>query len=330
MIKEIFNKSLAKYKSHWINSWVISIICGLFIGSLFLLGLISEFFIILFIPLVILPFLFSCILAHASLMAKDYLSAGSLFKGYSLFFRYPFFSSFGVLRSLLKAIIANILFGIVVTIICYSVYSQSPTFNQSMNELATLIARNEISVESMEAILTANDNELYNFVNLSNGISTLLAALVFIFSICFESITIYSRLGLKNTPLAHQIARASLKLNYKKYLKVFLLLNWPLFALIAFGMVIGCLVSIYGLHNYTACVYVGTAFGIGLSTLYLPFYFSNMESIFEYLSIDIASLSEEYVKDVFKKYGVDIEINKEVVDANPKETKNPPDEGNDN
>ena len=100
-------------------------------------------------------------------------------------------------------------------------------------------------------------------------------------------------------PLTHQIARASIRENRKKYYLVFVGMNWPLFAIIIAGMVGGCILSIMVFRNYGICGAVGLSMGIAVSSIFLPFYFSNMEAIFEYLTIDISGSTEQYLQKVF-------------------------------
>ncbi len=298
-LKEVRTNALSKYKAHKFNSWIISVICGLFLGALSLLGLISEALIIILIPFVILPFLFACILSHASLAEKDELTAGNLFGFYRLFFRPPFFNSFSAIRSFFKSLLVEIVLGFAATGIVYAIYSQSETFVVSLNQLIESISTMSITTEQYQALLDSNGGELGNFMDLTNAINFFIFAAAFILFILKEEITIYLRVIMKNVPLAHQISRESIKNNQKKFMGAFLGLNWPLFVILIAGMIGGTVLSIMVFHNYAICGAVGLAMGIGLSSLFLPFYFSNMEAIFEYLSIDISSSTSKYLQRVF-------------------------------
>lgn len=315
-IKEVRHNAFEKYKKHAVNSWVLAIICGLFIAALLLAGMLSEIFLIAIVPFIVLPFLFACIVSHFGLQARDELSGRGLFRFYGLYFQSPFLHSFGVLRSFFKAILIELVTSLIVSGVCYTIFANSPTFIDSINEFISLFRTNALTAENMQALLEANDGELSKFVNLTNGISFLIASLAFIVFISREAITIYTRLSLRNIPLANQIARATMRVNYKHFNMAFFALNWPLYVLIIVGMLIGMLISIYGLNNYVIASSIGLSTGVALSTLFLPFYFANQEAIFDYLSIDIQSLSEEYVKDVFMKYGVNIEVKEEKVEDN--------------
>ena len=312
-IKEIKNNAFEIYKKHKLNSWILSIICGLFIAALLLIGILSEIFYLLIIPLVVFPFFFSCFLCHLGLSRKDELTAGNLFKGYSLFFKYPYRSSFSAIRSFFKTLLVELAVSGAVLGICYAIYSQSETFSVTINEIIEQLANNTITNESLQALLDANDNEVGNYVNITNAITFLIGALAFIIFISRESITIYTRLNIKNVPLAHQIARAAIRVNYKQFNKAYFALNWPLFVIILVGMIGGCVLSIMVFDNYAICGAVGLAMGIGLSSFFLPFYFANMEAIFEYLAIDISGATQRYIERIF---GVPPESN------NPTETVN--------
>ncbi len=319
-IGELRKKALGKYKAHKLNSWIISIICGLFLGALTLLGLISEALIIILIPFVILPFFFAFILSHAALSERDELTAGNLFGFYRLFYRPPFYSSFSAIRSFLKSILVEMVLGFVSTGIIYAIYAQSESFIVTLNSIIESISDMSITTEQYQAALDANGGELGHFMDLTNAVTFLIFSASFIFFILKEEITIYIRVVAKNIPLAHQIARASIKSNAKKFNISFLGLNWPLFVIILAGMVGGCVLSILVFKNYSICGAVGLAMGISLSSVFLPFYFSNMETIFEELSIDISGASEEYIKRIFGEADTPKPTNEETVDGTKKDS----------
>ena len=75
--------------------------------------------------------------------------------------------------------------------------------------------------------------------------------------------------------------------------------------------------------NYAICGVVGLSIGLVLTVIFLPFYFANMETIFEQLSIDLASFSEEYIQKVFDKYGVNVDVQQEEVDGTKKDPDDP-------
>ena len=298
-LRDVRQNALSKYKAHKFNSWIISIICGLFLGALALLGLLSEALIILLIPFLILPFLFACVLSHASLAEKDELTASNLFGFYRLFYRPPFFNSFSAIRSFFKALLAEIVLGFVATGIIYAMFAQSASFVVSLNQIIESVSDMSITTEQYQAALDANGGELGHFMDLTNAVNFLIFALAFVFFILKEEITIYIRVITKNVPLAHQIARESIKANAKKFNLAFLGLNWPLFVILVAGMVGGCVLSILVFKNYSICGAVGLAMGVAVSSVFLPFYFSNMEAIFEYLSIDISGATQKYIERVF-------------------------------
>ena len=320
-VKEIRQNALNIYKKHQMNSWILSIICGLFIAALLLIGILSELFYLLIIPLVVFPFFFSCFVSHLGLAHKDELTARNLFRGYGLFFQNPYRSSFSAIKSFLKTLLVELAVSGAVLGICYAIYSQSDTFTVTINEIIEQLSNGALTNDSLQALLELNNNEVYNYVNITNAITFLIGALAFIVFITRESITIYTRLNTRNIPLAHQIARAAIKVNYKNFNKAYFALNWPLILILFFGMISGCLLSIFAFDNYAIAGVIGLVMGVALSSAYLPFFFANNEAIFEALSLDIDSIGEDYIKEVFKKYGVELEEVKkeEVVEGNKKD-----------
>lgn len=320
-VRDVRKVALSKYKAHRFNSWIISVICGLFLGALTLLGLVSEALIIILIPFLILPFLFSCAMCHAALGEKDELTASNLFGFYRLFYRPPFFSSFSAIRSFFKALLAEVALGFVATGIIYAVFNaRSETFILTLNQVIESISDMSITTEQYQAALDANGGELGHFMDLTNAVNFLIFAFAYIFFIFKEEVTIYIRVVMKNMPLAHRIARFAISENYRKYMKHFLALNWPLFLIILSGMVGGCFLSVMAFNNYAICGAVGLSMGIALSSAFLPFYFSNMEAIFEDLSIDISGASQKYVERIFGAEVVNTPNEKETVDGTKKDS----------
>ena len=121
-IKDLYVSALKKYKKHILNSWIISLICALFIGAVCLVAILSDALVLFLLPFVILPFFFACVMSHASLSERDELSIGNLFGFYRLFFRTPFVSSFSTIRSFVKAFAIYFVLGILSSSICCILY----------------------------------------------------------------------------------------------------------------------------------------------------------------------------------------------------------------
>lgn len=308
-IKDLYINALGKYKKHILNSWIISLICVLLIGSLALSAILSDALILVFVPILILPIFFACVMSHAALGERDELSFGNVFGFYRLFFKFPFFSSFSIIRSFLKSFAIYLVLGTVVSGICYTVYARSDTFVITINQIIEQLKDASITNEQFQAYLEANNNELENYLGLTNGISFLIFSFFFIFFVLREEITIFIRMQLRNVPLAGQIARTSIRANYGKFNKYFFIMNWPILVIILLGMIIGVLLSTLVFKQYNMVGAIGLSIGVVLSVFFLPFYFANQEAIYEGLSIDIGSSAEKYIQDVFSKF--DNKSNKE-------------------
>ena len=190
-VKEIRKKAMGKLKGHMVNSWVLAFICALFIAAITLICILSEAFVFILIPFLILPFFFACAVAHATLVEKDELSGGYLFTFYRLFFRTPFYNSFSAVKSFLKALLIELVVGFIATGIIYAIYAQSETFNITMNQLVEQLKDMSITYEQYQVYLEANENELNHFVGLTNSVNFLSFAYAFIFFILREEATIY-------------------------------------------------------------------------------------------------------------------------------------------
>lgn len=323
-LKETRSKAFEIYKKHRMNSWILSIICCLFISAVLLFGILSEIFYIILVPFVILPFLFACFVSHVGLSRKDELSARELFGYYGLYYNTPFFRSFSIIRSLLKALLVELIVSGVVLGVCFAIYSRSETFTVTINEILEQWTNNAITNESLQQLLDANDSEVGNYINLTTSISFLFGAFAFILFSLRESITIYIRLNIRNIPLAHQIARTAIKGNSKKFNKLFFGLNWPFLLIVIAGMVGGVILSIKVFNTYINSGVIALSVSVMLSSTFLPFFFANNEATFDALAMDISKVGEDYMQKVFTQLEADNK--KEEVEANKKD---PDDTGSD-
>lgn len=298
-IKEIRQNAFNGYKKHRLNSWILGIIAGLFIGALCLTGIVSAFLFYILVPFIVLPFFFSMAMNHLALREKDELRFSNIFGFFGLYYRSPFSSSFAFFISFLKAFIIDLIVSIIATGVSYYIFSQSETFVATMNQLIETMSLNGYSSEEITMALEANGGELGRFFDLTNAISYIALALPFMFFVCKEEITIYLRVNLRNVPLANQISRQCIKMNSKKYNKLYFALNWPLLVIWLVGTVGGMLLSIFAFDNYAISGVIGIAMSLALSSVFLPFYFANMEAIFEELAIDLNNARNQYVDNIF-------------------------------
>lgn len=309
------------YSSHRVNSWIIGIICGLFISAIVLLGLLFSGLELLFVPFLMLPFFFACMVSHYDLSREDYLTGKKLFRFFRLFFSINFYSSFGILRSFFKALLIELIVSVLGFGVTFLIFSKtSSTFNETIKTLFELIQNNELTTKAFNDLLAVNNDELYHFFYINTLLSSCAFSLAFTFFISKEALSVYLRLSFNQSPMTNGISRIAMKKIKKPYLKAFLYCNWTLFVLMLLGMVSGSFFAIYFLKDYSVSSTVAVSFGLAFTSLFLPFYFSNMEAIYKTISIDIRSASEEYVKTVFGKYGMKIDVDThEVVDGEKKD-----------
>ncbi|MCR5184763.1 MAG: hypothetical protein K6C32_01605 [Bacilli bacterium] len=307
-IKETRQLAFSIYRKHKLNSWILAIICALFIAALMLVGTVSELAQMLLILLVALPFFFSCILCHVSLNERDILNGKMLFNGVKLYYSPTYMSSFGVFRSFFKALLVELILSIFIGLGVYAFFSQSSTFMPSMKafikEMLNVAYMDASYEDNIKAILEANNNELNLYISIVTLLSNITFSFAFIFFISKEAITIFSRLKMFSAPFSSHVARYSLSLYKKKYMKAFLALNWPIFILLLLGMILGGLISIFLLGNFAISHVIALSVGIIFTLFYLPFYWSNLEAIDQYLALDLKKATDEYLKNFLNKFGI--------------------------
>lgn len=327
-IKDAFLRSKEIYRAHPLNSWVLGISLALFIAAVVAIDFIYPGLFYLFIPLLVLPFLFAFMMLNYSLSIKDEVSAKNTFRLFGIYFTRPFRSSFRVILSFFKMIIVQFVFTLVLFGILYFSYSgyYGDVFNENFTGLInTFTNQTTMSTSAyntaIEGYLSANGNMLQNFTYALIIPSDFVAVIVFCFLISIESFSIYARLSL---PQSTQVfVRTSVKRAIKKqknnFYGSYLALNWPLFVLLVVGMIGGSLAMLFLFNNVNYASIVGVICGFILTSFFLPFYFNNMQSLYSLLEPDVKASSQELAREMLSSIRMQRELNeqeaKELQDA---------------
>lgn len=303
-IKEAFERSKKYYLAHPLNSWVLGITCAIFFAALYGFDLAIPGLNYIIIPLIGIPFLFASILTHFQLKMNNEVRTRNFFRYFAVYFTSPFQSSFRVLISFFKSLVINAVFTIVLFIIIYLFFTNNygDTFNDNFVGFFQTITDTSLTTatysELIQGYLSANNNMLYVFFNLIFIPSSFISCLFFMYFISLESFSIFVRLSAPQNPPA--LIRAALKEAIKKQGKSFygtyLGLNWPLFLLFIIGFVGGLTISLQLIGDATFASSIAMMSGLGLTSLFAPFYFSNMEAIYSFLDKDVLTISKKLTR----------------------------------
>lgn len=322
MDKTLRSRAFDSYKNHKLASWMLAVFCGLILAGLIILCSAETILLFFVVPIILLPFLFSCYMMHLGFSYNKELSLSGFTRFFTLFFRKPFNSSFNFWFSFFKFLICSIvleaLFGLISYIVCSSINPTS--FNEMLNTFFNIMT----SVEAVTDLKTAfgdNYSMYLIFINVSSIPTSIISFIYFVYNIVFYSGSIYFRAAYKNVggKFLNYVYRYTTKTIAKDYKKDFLMLEWPLFVLICVGSIIGATVPLLFTANTAFITLCGTAGGILLATFYLPFHFPNMESLYkkyeDSFKYGISSVTQNMINNFqmkMRETGMDVENPSEV------------------
>ncbi len=304
-IKEIRKASFENLKKNYSSSIVLSLICGLLILVLISVGAteVGPALLVVIVPLVIVPFIFATQVAHFGLREKIVpsfkLQMRFFFAYFSLPFRgvYSFLKSF--LFSLLTFAVMSSVFSIFANIICANIFVN---FTDVQNQVMTLV--NSGNTTDLVQLISDNSIMLMVYMDLATLPALFLAIFLFILMISYNSLQVYLRIRVPNlnhgyARYVYNYAKASI---YGKIMSAYWGLNFPLFILFALGFAGGIGVGLLFTVEYTYLATLGVAGSILLMMFFLPFYFSNMESIYLAYEDTFKTASKKATEDIINHF----------------------------
>jgi hypothetical protein len=317
-IKEAFARSKKYYSAHPLNSWVLGITCAIFLATLYGFDLAIPGLTYIVIPILGIPFFFASILTHFQLKMNNEVRTRNFFRFFAVYFTKPFRSSFRVLISFFKSLVVEAIFTIVLFIIIYLIFTNNygDAFNNNFVGFFETITDSSLTTiaynDATQGYLSANNNMLYVFFNLIFIPSSFLSCLSFMYFISLESFSVFVRLNVpQNPPVFIRVAlKEAIKKQGKSFYGTYLGLNWPLFLLFIIGFVGGLTISLQFVGDATFASSVGMMSGLGLTSLFAPFYFSNMEAIYSFLDKDVRTISKNLTKQMI----LDIQAERNLVE----------------
>lgn len=310
--------ALEKYKKHPSQCWILGLFCGLLFVAFSFLTLAIFAFEIFLIPLLFLPLLFSCYLAHSSFSMNAPLTFKGQFKFFTLFFNQRFRSSFRFLFTFLISLLINVLLTSIFSLICISVlqHTNPGEWNEFYSRFTILMQSATVTIEDVNALINDFPN-LFNVLLIgSYGVSFGIALIYFIYRISLNSLSIYIRMSFPQiaAPLCNAVTVSTTKLYRSKITKEYILLNWPLFVLLLVGYAGGITLAVFLKVRYDLIIGSGFIGAMTLMMFYAPFYFPNMEALFEHNIPLFEKTLNDTTKEFFDQLQQNISLNQETID----------------
>lgn len=304
-IKEIRKASLDNFKKNYSSSIALSLVCGLLILVLISIGAteIGPALMVLIVPLIIIPFVFATQVAHFGLREKIVPSFRLQMRFFFAYFSLPFRGVYSILKSFLFSILTfavlSTVFSVFANIICANIFTN---FTDIQNQIMTLV--NSGNSTDLVKILEENSVMLMVYMDIATLPALFLAFLLFILMISYNSLQVYLRIKVPNlnhsyARYVYNYAKASI---YGKIMSAYWALNFPLYILLVLGFAGGIGIGLLFTVEYTYLATLGVAGSIALMIFFLPFYFSNMESIYLAYEDTFKTASKKATDDIINHF----------------------------
>ena len=315
MKESLFLTSFSRFKKNFSSYVAIGAFCGLFFILAATLSFIDVSFTILTVPLIVFPFMFASHVACYYLEANQPVTISSVSRYFFGFFNPQFRSSFRGIKSFLTSLAVYFGSMIIVYIVFYGIYSRAygETFTSAFSNLVKLYSSSQSTSEDLLRELNANDGFLLTFFIYVSTLPVPLAVLWFIYSVSFNSISVYYRLNVRGGTAS--LIRLAINETYSRCRKRmradWFKLNWPTLALSLIGSIAGCLVAHFFIRDITLFPAIVVLGSVVLLLFFLPIYFSNMEVIYSRYINDFKNGNKIAVQAVLARIQSSIDLSEE-------------------
>ena len=313
-MESLASQSFKRFKSNMTSYISVGVLCGLFFVLLTAFSLIDETMLVVAIPVLGLPFLFASHISCYLLSIGEPIKLGSFFRYFISFFRPQFRGSFRGIISFLKSLAVYGVLMLISYFVLFMVYRQQygELFINSVNEIVNLYMAG-LSYEELIAALQANDSLMLTFLMYVSAIPLPFATTTFMYSISFNSISLYYRANINNgTPSLMRLAIANAYGRYKRSMrKDWFKLNWLIIVLPLIGSALAVLVYFLAVKNPLYLVPVLNAGAFIPYIFFLPFYFSNMEVLYNRYENVFKEGNKTAIESILERIQTSIDLSEE-------------------
>lgn len=307
--------SLNRFKKNPSSYIAVGIFCGLFLVLATTLSFLDISFTILAIPLLVFPFLFSSHVACYYLEANQPVTISAVSRYFFGFFRPQFRGSFRGLKAFFTSL--PVYFGamIVTFIFCYGIFKNiyGDVFAEAFSKTIKVYSSYSASYDDLMVVMNENDGMLLTFFVYVSTIPIPIALLWFIYSVSFSSISIYYRLNIRSgaAPLIRLAINATYSYSRRNMRADWFKLNWPVLALSLLGSIVGGLIAGFLINDITFFPLIVSLGGVILLFFFLPFYFANMEVIYNRYISSFKNGNKMAIESVLSRIQTSIDLSEE-------------------
>lgn len=284
-IKEINKQALDNFKKNQTYYWILGIFCGLLMGGCYALSLISNVFLLIIIPFLIVPIFFAGHVAFIAIQQNEKITFGKALNYFLLYFKAPFNSSFAFMKSFFKCLLVLILSTIIFSVCSYQILNAifPARMHEFITELNALINSSSFTIDDVNKLF-----DVFKDIYLPMTYTAVIPAVAIttIFAVYFNttySMNVYFRLAcpIKDPTILLMISKIVGTKTKGTFKKDYFYLIWPLYIIMGIGFTCGIIASIFMNRDYAFASIFAVTLSLGAASLFLPFYFPKMQALYE-------------------------------------------------
>ena len=283
MDKELRKEAINNYKSGILTSWILGVSLAVFSASIIATGLISEFLMYPLILILLFPFFFSCIVSHLAIKRRETITFTNQFSRSLLFFRNGNYRSFRIIPAFLLSFLIYAVISVFGTIIAIIIFRNNnpEAFNEIYQALVDAVYNGEET--TFNEIMTSYQDVILLYELLVLAPASLVSTTYFIYRTTLHAIYVYAKNFLHRFQILLVISIHNLvfKTCGRNIRKDYLSLNWPMFVIFPiFSIGMGTITYLFIRQEIQTVIILGIIGGFVSLLFFFPFYFGNMEALF--------------------------------------------------
>lgn len=306
--------ALKKYKANKIYSWQLGILSGIFLGAVILSNIVTGGISLLLIPLVIFPFLYAVLFGYLSLQLDKGVTLKDFLFRYRSFFTPHNRGSFGIVNSLLFALLGELIVTFVVSGFSVAIlrFVNPDYYTTLVNNVYELFA-----TETAQEVIDLIGEDLYLTVEMGlyviGMVGGLVVTTIFVVLTTRNAMSIYFRAAMvKSSPMfIDRVATQTIKRNKKAINKDYLSLNFPIIIIFVLGFVITGVIGFIYYPDSAVMTVVAISASLALCSFFFPFYFANNEALYEKYHMLFRKTSNDIAREMYQTLENRIQLSEE-------------------
>ncbi len=315
MSKSKLKQQASEYYRHSpVSCWILGLTSGVLVAAIIALDLLVPCISFLTIPFLVAPILFSAQVQHVMLKTEATITVTSSLRTFGLYYKRDFFGTFSIIFNFFKSLVVFLVLETAISMVASTIFViLNPQFEASINSLYQLLYSYEFTYEDIINQLNANNYLILKFLSICIIPSIFIALIFFIYNLSRYSLMVYYKMHLRRTDsrfakLVYQFAMRGRRI---EMLRNYLSLQWPLYLLLVIGFAGGSVFGYFFYYDILKMIGFGLVGGALLGAFFLPFYFSNMQALYDMYAGLYDAVTKEVTTSLIGRLQSDIDLSEQ-------------------